>query len=94
MYTVLIVFCCFLFNLAFFGLCCSKLAIQRNKNDLLAAFMGMFFGVFALLYYGLSLKEEEKDEEWFLSDILSQIYDNVSEFCNYEILAHFFLYIN
>ena len=64
MYTVLIVFCCFLFNLAFFGLCCSKLAIQRNKNDLMAAFMGMFFGVFALLYYGLSLKEEEnKDEE-------------------------------
>ena len=29
----------------------------------MAAFMGMFFGVFALLYYGLSLKEEEKDEE-------------------------------
>ena len=63
MYTGLIVFCC-LISLAFFGLACSKLAIQRNKNDLMAAFMGMFFGVFALLYYGLSLKEEEnKDEE-------------------------------
>lgn len=58
----LIVFC-FLFNLAFFGTCCSKLAIQRNKNDLMAGFMGMFFGVFALLYYGLSLKEEEKKDE-------------------------------
>lgn len=62
MYTVLIVFCC-LISWAFFGLCCSKLAIQRNKNDLMAAFMGMFFGVFALLYYGLSLKEEEKKDE-------------------------------
>ena len=63
MYTGLIVFCC-LISWAFFGLTCSKLAIQRNKNDLMAAFMGMFFGVFALLYYGLSLKEEEnKDEE-------------------------------
>ena len=62
MYTVLIVFCC-LISWTFFGLACSKLAIQRNKNDLMAAFMGMFFGVFALLYYGLSLKEEEKDEE-------------------------------
>lgn len=59
----LIVFCCFLFNLAFFGSCCSKLAIQRNKNDLIAGFMGTFFGVFALLYYGLSLKEEEKKDE-------------------------------
>ena len=62
MYTVLIVFCC-LISWTFFGLACSKLAIQRNKNDLMAAFMGMFFGIFALLYYGLSLKEEEKDEE-------------------------------
>ena len=63
MYTGLIVFCC-LISWAFSGLTCSKLAIQRNKNDLMAAFMGMFFGVFALLYYGLSLKEEEnKDEE-------------------------------
>nr|DAU80682.1 MAG TPA: hypothetical protein [Caudoviricetes sp.] len=26
------------------------------------------------------------------SDILAGIYDNVSEFCNHEILAHFFLY--
>lgn len=59
----LILFCCFLFNLTFFGTCCSKLAIQRNKNDLMAGFMGMFFGVFALLYYGLSLKEEEKKDE-------------------------------
>ena len=58
----LIVFCC-LISWAFFGLACSKLAIQRNKNDLMAAFMGMFFGVFALLYYGLSLKEEEKKDE-------------------------------
>ena len=60
---VLILFCCFLFNLVFFGSCCSKLAIQRNKNDLMAGFMGTFFGVFALLYYGLSLKEEEKKDE-------------------------------
>lgn len=29
----------------------------------MAAFMGMFFGVFALLYYVLSLKEEEKKDE-------------------------------
>ena len=58
----LIVFCC-LISWVFFGKCCSKLAIQRNKNDLMAAFMGMFFGVFALLYYGLSLKEEEKKDE-------------------------------
>ena len=56
----LILFCCFIFNLAFFGTCCSKLAIQRNKNDLIAGFMGTFFGVFALLYYGLSLREEEE----------------------------------
>ena len=56
----LIAFCCFIFNFTFFGLCCSKLAIQRNKNDLMAAFMGMLFGVFALLYYGLSLKEREE----------------------------------
>ena len=58
----LIVFC-FLFNLAFFGLACSKLAIQRNKNDITATFVGIFFGVFGLLYYGLSLKEEEKKDE-------------------------------
>ena len=63
MYTVLIVFCC-LISWAFFGLACSKLAIQRNKNDITATFVGIFFGVFGLLYYGLSLKEEEnKDEE-------------------------------
>lgn len=63
MYTVLIVFCC-LISWAFFGLACSKLAIQRNKNDITATFIGIFFGVFGLLYYGLSLKEEEnKDEE-------------------------------
>lgn len=43
----------------FFSITCFKLAIQRNKNEWMAAFMGMFFGVFALLYYGLSLKEEE-----------------------------------
>ena len=61
MYIVLIVFCC-LISWVFFGLSCSKLAIQRNKNDLMAAFMGMFFGVIALLYYGLSLREEEEEE--------------------------------
>ena len=55
----LIVFC-FLFNLAFFGTCCSKLAIQRNKNDIMATFVGILFGVFGLLYYGLSLREEEE----------------------------------
>ena len=60
---VLILFCCFIFNLAFFGLCCSKLAIQRNKNDITATFVGILFGVFGLLYYGLSLKEEEKKDE-------------------------------
>ena len=65
MYTVsgliaLILFCCFLFNLTFFGLACSKLAIQRNKNDITATFVGIFFGVFGLLYYGLSLKEGEE----------------------------------
>ena len=59
MYTVLIVFCC-LINWAFFGLACSKLAIQRNKNDITATFVGIFFGVFGLLYYGLSLREEEE----------------------------------
>lgn len=60
MYTGLIVFCC-LISWAFFGLACSKLAIQRNKNDITATFVGIFFGVFGLLYYGLSLKEEEKE---------------------------------
>lgn len=60
MYTALIVFCC-LISWAFFGLACSKLAIQRNKNDITATFVGIFFGVFGLLYYGLSLKEEEKE---------------------------------
>ena len=59
MYTVLIVFCCFI-SWAFFGLACSKLAIQRNKNDITATFVGIFFGVFGLLYYGLSLKEGEE----------------------------------
>lgn len=59
MYTVLIVFCC-LISWAFFGLACSKLAIQRNKNDITATFVGIFFGVFGLLYYGLSLREEEE----------------------------------
>ena len=62
MYTGLIVFCC-LISWAFFGLACSKLAIQRNKNDITATFVGIFFGVFGLLYYGLSLKEEEKKDE-------------------------------
>ena len=55
---VLIVFYC-LISWVFFGLACSKLALQRNKNECMAAFMGIFFGAFALLYYGLSLKEEE-----------------------------------
>ena len=59
MYTGLIVFCC-LISWAFFGLACSKLAIQRNKNDITATFVGIFFGVFGLLYYGLSLKEGEE----------------------------------
>lgn len=62
MYTGLIVFCC-LISWAFFGLACSKLAIQRNKNDITATFIGIFFGVFGLLYYGLSLKEEKKKDE-------------------------------
>jgi hypothetical protein len=59
MYTVLIVFCC-LISWAFFGLSCAKLAIQRNKNDITATFVGILFGVFGLLYYGLSLREEEE----------------------------------
>lgn len=59
MYTVLIVFCC-LISWAFFGLSCAKLAIQRNKNDIKATFVGILFGVFGLLYYGLSLREEEE----------------------------------
>lgn len=59
MYTGLIVFCC-LISWAFFGLACSKLAIQRNKNDITATFVGILFGVFGLLYYGLSLREEEE----------------------------------
>ena len=59
MYTVLIVFCC-LISWTFFGLACSKLAIQRNKNDITATFVGILFGVFGLLYYGLSLREEEE----------------------------------
>ena len=58
MYIVLIVFYC-LISWVFFGLACSKLALQRNKNECMAAFMGIFFGAFALLYYGLSLKEKE-----------------------------------
>ena len=63
MYTVLIVLCCDM-RWAFFGLRCAKLAIQRNKNDITATFVGILFGVFGLLYYGLSLNEEEnKDEE-------------------------------
>lgn len=59
MYTALIVICCLIYW-AFFGLACSKLAIQRNKNDIVATFVGIFFGVFGLLYYGLSLKEEKE----------------------------------
>lgn len=59
MYTVLIVFYC-LISWAFFGLACAKLAIQRNKNDITATFVGIFFSVFGLLYYGLSLREEEE----------------------------------
>lgn len=42
----------------FFSITCFKLAIQRNKNSIVAAFVGIFFGLFGLLYYGLSLKEE------------------------------------
>lgn len=59
MYTVLIVFYC-LISWVFFGLSCAKLAIQRNKNDITATFVGILFGVFGLLYYGLSLREEEE----------------------------------
>ena len=59
MYTVLIVFCC-LISWAFFGFGCAKLAIQRNKNYITATFVGILFGVFGLLYYGLSLMEEEE----------------------------------
>ena len=41
---------------------CVKLATQKNKNKLVAGIAGFFLGIFAILYYGFTDKEELNEQ--------------------------------